>query len=294
MLRRLLRRERPTARRHDAQRLHLFPGAHRFGLDQVIGHPRPQIGLGGGRTRALVFPEYRQDLVTRRHGDVWKLGTQRGGEPALMVGVTECEEQRDRNRFRASPLCPTERADGGGHAGDLALGERGDDAVRPHPLTRADHIARCHERFRMGLGEVVQRRPVLPPEPQQVLEPGGRHEHDARPGPLEQRVGRDGRAVYEDVDDSGAEHVQRAQQTYGGVLRRARDFPDFETAVGFDCDEIGECPADVNADARHGRKRRCMRKTIPVSVNTTTSKPTQSPRRTYSGMTFVVRTTPAT
>ena len=41
VLRRLLRRERPTARRHDAQRLHLFPGAQRFGLDEVIGHPRP-------------------------------------------------------------------------------------------------------------------------------------------------------------------------------------------------------------------------------------------------------------
>ena len=57
--RRLLGRHGPSAGRHDPQRHHTASlGQHR-GLPQIRRHVRPQVRLGGGRARALVFAEHR-------------------------------------------------------------------------------------------------------------------------------------------------------------------------------------------------------------------------------------------
>src|SRR6267143_1460413 len=163
---------------------------------------------------------------------------------------------------------------------DFTLGERVDGAVGSHALPGADHVPAGHEWLGMMPGEIVQRRAVLAAQPQEVLKAGRRHQHDARTAALEQRVGRDGRAMNQDIDALCPERLQGPQQPQGGVLRRAPYFADLENAIGPDCDEIGERPADVDADARHGRKRRLRSSPAPPSVSTTTSVPTQSPSRT--------------
>ena len=132
----------------------------------------------------------------------------------------------------------------------------------------------------MGTREIVQRRPVLAPQPEQILKARGRDQHDTGPTALEQGIRRHRRAVHEHIDGVAAELVERPEQTERGVLRCARHLPDFECAVGCDRDEIGERPADVDADTPHGRKRRLSRNPAPPRVSTTTSTPTQSPSRT--------------
>ena len=146
----------------------------------------------------------------------------------------------------------------------------------------------------MGFGEIVERRPILAAQPQEILEAGRGDQYDARTAALEERVGRDRSPMHQDIDAVRSERFERAEQPERRVLRRGAYFADFENAIGPDSDEIGERPADVDADAGHGRRRRFTRKTLPVSVSTTTSRPTQSPRRTYNGITSVVRITPET
>ena len=48
--------------------------------------------------------------------------------------------------------------------------------------------------------QLVERRPVLTPQPQHILVAGRGDQHHSSAAPLEQRVGRDGRAVDENVD----------------------------------------------------------------------------------------------
>ena len=63
-MRRLRRRHRSSARRHDPQRPHTASPDHRRGLLQIRGHFRPQVRLGAGRTGAFVFAKHRQDFMT--------------------------------------------------------------------------------------------------------------------------------------------------------------------------------------------------------------------------------------
>src|SRR5437016_14534207 len=74
--------------------------------------------------------------------------------------------------------------------------------------------------------------------------------------------------------------IERSDQSQAGIRGGTSDLANFEDAIGPDCDEIGERPADVDADARHGRKRRLRSSPAPPSVSTTTSLRTESPSRT--------------
>ena len=113
-----------------------------------------------------------------------------------MQRVTEGEQQRHGDRLGgrrdlAHRVC---------HARHLGVGERQQRTVRSHPLGDADHALACEWRRGVVTRQIVQIGAVLAPQPEQVLESGGRDQHDVRPAALEQRVGSDGRAVNEDVD----------------------------------------------------------------------------------------------
>ncbi len=64
--------ERSPARRHDEERAHATLAARRRRFRDVRRHLRSEVGLSGGRAGPLVFPEDRQDFMTRRHGNPWQ------------------------------------------------------------------------------------------------------------------------------------------------------------------------------------------------------------------------------
>ncbi len=74
--------------------------------------------------------------------------------------------------------------------------------------------------------------------------------------------------------------IERPEQPHTRVRGGAGDFANLECPVWLDRDEIGERPADVHADARHGATRCFTSSAIPASVRITTTVPTQSPSRT--------------
>ena len=89
-------------------------------------------------------------------------------EALFVSGVPEREQQRDRH----GP--GIKRPYGGDHALHLCVHQRYERAAGPHALGHSHDVCARDERRRVIAREVVQRRPILPPQPEQVLEPGGR------------------------------------------------------------------------------------------------------------------------
>ena len=101
---------------------------------------------------------------------VAQLGAQALGERALVSRVQIGEEEADRDGLRSRG------AQLGDQAVDLRLGEGLDHAIRPGPLGGAEAEFVIDERRRLRLAEVVEARPVLAGDLEQVGEPGGRDE----------------------------------------------------------------------------------------------------------------------
>jgi len=150
-------------------------------------------------------------------------------------------------------------------------------------------------------GQIVQRRPILPPQPQKVFEALGRHERDAGSAALEQGVGGNRGTVNQQLDCvRRLERVQRVKQADGGILRRRHHLADFDRPIIGEGDEIGEGSADIDAyphtppTLRLDLQASAASTPASPSVPNTHSNPTQSPSRTYSGITSLVRTWPDT
>jgi len=277
------RRQRPTARGHDAQRLDAAAPGFRLGARDRRRNLRPQVGLGGRGTGALVLAEQRQDFTARGDGDVGERRAQRRGESPLVVRMAEGKQAGDRDRLRLQ----------GHHRGDdaphLGLGQLDQNAVGTHALSDADHTVARQERRRVIPRQVVEVGAILAAQPQQVLESGGGDERDPRAAPLEQRIGRDGGAV--DENCLGGTHppslfpippvVDRTKQPDRWIFRRRRDLANLDAAVVVQSDEIGERAADVDAEPHGTRRHRSHSSTSTnPAVPITQAVPTQSPSRT--------------
>ena len=97
-------------------------------------------------------------------------------------------------------------------------------------------------------------RPVLPPQVEDVLESFGSDEGRAGALPLEQRVGRDGRAVREALDrglPGQLEHEPR-RRDHRLLLRGQRRHLRRRQYATMEQHGIGEGTADVDAENRHG------------------------------------------
>ena len=161
-----------------------------------------------------------------------------------MLGVAEGKQQGDRQRFGRGP----ERPHRGDHSRDLVLTQRLEDTLGTGPLGDRHDVGPGDQRRRVVAGEVVERRAVLAPQPQEVFEALGRHECDAGTAALEQGIGRNRSTVNEQLDGvgGGLQRVQRAKQADGGIVRRRHDLADFDRPVLRERDEIGEGSADIH------------------------------------------------
>src|SRR5205814_6101721 len=70
-----------------------------------------------------------------------------------------------------------------------SLTQRLEDTLGTGPLGDRHDVGPGDQRRRVVAGEVVQRRAVLAPQPQEVFEALGRHECDAGTAALEQGIG---------------------------------------------------------------------------------------------------------
>ena len=88
--------------------------------------------------------------------------------------MTKREQQRDRDGLGAT------RLDLGDRLPQRFVGERRHHTSGTVPLHDADDVVARDQGRRMILGQIVEGGPILAPQPQQILESGGGHQH--RPG----------------------------------------------------------------------------------------------------------------
>ncbi len=239
---------------------------------QVPAHDRPDVGVERGEAGALVLAEGRVDVARQRDRHPRRhLGDDLPG-PRLVARVDEREQVGDRQRLHVLLV------DQHPHRGpDLVLVQRHHHrSGGVDPLGDADPpAARGQEHRRLGVEEqVVHLRPVLPPDLQDVLEAGGGQE--AEPGALllQDGVGGDGGAVDEAGDLRGRlpahleESLDAAPHPLDEVGRRRGHLGEVHGLLALEADHVGERPADVDADAQHGRS--------PVGLSGEDTPPTPS------------------
>ncbi len=232
----LLQRRHPARRAHD---------------ERGMGDPPRSTHLrarrGSARAQARGTRRQRSSRRARTRGTRARpRGTRRCGprvpapeladDGTLGAAVAEREEQRDGYRLRIElGQCVEVERD------ELTLG-----ACSP---THAHAALERHERRWMLGARTIEVRARLATEVKHVLEALVRHECRARPAALEQRVGRDGRAVGEPLDLLGADC--RGGCDHRLLLpRRRRHLRDADLAV-VDQNGIREGPAHVDSQRTH-------------------------------------------
>ncbi len=99
--------------------------------------------------------------------------------------------------------------------------------------------------------EIVETGPILAADLQEILKPGGGDQGDGRPLPLEQAVGRHGRAV-NDLIPLLSQRLLRKPLKHGpGRIERSRKhLVSPESPIG-EKDQVGEGAPDIHADLCH-------------------------------------------
>ena len=152
---------------------------------QVARRDRPEVGVGGGRRRALVLPELGRDLVRGDDVDAGMAPPQLRRDRLLVRRIAEREQQADGDRLRVAEV------------GKRVELERLELALRPEPAAHAVAALERHERLGMLGAEAVEMGARLPAQVEEVLEARVADVRGARAAPLEERVRGDGRPVRE-------------------------------------------------------------------------------------------------
>ena len=167
----------------------LEPRAEAF---DVARHHRAEIGVQHHRRQPLELAELRRDLVAGRKEGVGQLLTQDGERALLVLGPHEAVKKGYRDRLHAGRL---ELARGGAHG--LFVECRRDLAGMQHAFGHFEPQVARHQNRRFVDLDVVEVGPLLPADLQQVAEALGGDQAGLDATMLDQRVGRDRRAVAE-------------------------------------------------------------------------------------------------
>ena len=127
-----------------------------------------------------------------------------------------------------------------------------ENALRPDPLPYAKAALEGHERLGMVGAQPVQVCAILPPQMEEMLETGCRHER--RPGALslEQRVRRHRRPVGEALELLRADGASRGDHRLL-LSRRGRNLGRPQLSA-VQQDGVGKGPADVDAEKGHAKR----------------------------------------
>ena len=166
-------------------------------VGNIFAHHRPHRGVGDGRQRALIFLHFGQDLVAERDRDVLHHLARDFADAFLVRAVDVGIDQADGDRLDAGVLQrPQLRA-------DLVLVQRTDlVAVGVHSAGNGNRVLERGER--LGFGPHDPCRQSAGHEAARDLHDIaialGHDQPDARALPFEHGVGRDRRAVEEELD----------------------------------------------------------------------------------------------
>ena len=199
----------PRGLHHDGRGQPASPRARRAA--QVGGEQRRQRGVDLGRRRALVLAERAHGLVRERHVHAGRRSRAPRRSPArARGGGRRAAGTRRPPRARARRPRDDRR--------DALASSARSTPSGPIRSSRADAPLGRHQRGRVRRAQPVEIRARLAAELDDVLEALGGHERGPRALALEQRVGRDRRAVRERLDILGPRPRARARAR----RRRAR------------------------------------------------------------------------
>ena len=235
--------------------------ARRKAIDVALHH-RAEIGIHHRGREPLEFTELRRDLVARADESlgIFLLHDRLGAE--LMLRPHEAVQKRDRDRTDAG------RAQRARRGTDRVFVERDlDVAGMTHALGDLETQVARDQRRRLVGEDVVKIGPLLPADLQQIAKPVGGDEAGRHALVLDQRVGRDRRAVAEIADRRCGliarlrRHAAHAffdtlRNAAGGIVGGRGHLPDLDAAfVLFEQTDVGKCPARIHAYAptRHAR-----------------------------------------
>ena len=178
--------------------------------------------------------------------DVREAPAQRVTNGELVAGMRGRVQQHDGDRLdvRGGKLLGERRQAGGG----------ADRAVRAGALVDREAQLRRRQRRGMGGAQPVEIGAGLAAKLDEVAEALGGDERGARRVPLEQGVGRHGRAVGEGLDlagrgaGGGERELDRPDHANRLVVRRAQRLRSVQLAVAGGEDRVGEGPADIDAE----------------------------------------------
>ena len=221
---------------------------------QVTGDDRPHVRVEDGRRRSVVVAHLREQVARRRHVRVRHQLAAELERATLVRGAGRRVQERDRDRLDAVG----EQAPAGlAHA---LLVERCDlVALVVGALGDAEAQVARDERLGRLQAVVVRRLARALAQGERVAEALGAEEARGRAAAGQERVRGDGRAVHDQLD-LGQELGERAPGADRDLLEagdeaerrvaggRAR-LVDEPRPVGAEHEEVGERPADVDADA---------------------------------------------
>ena len=218
---------------------------------EVAVEQRREIGVDDRGRAALVLAELGQHLVRGRDVHVGHRLAQPLGDRPLVGRVEIGEQQADGDRL-GSDLARL-----GHDPVELGLLQRLDHPLGAEPLAGLDPRRGVDQRLGLGSAQVVELRPVLARDLEQVGEPAGRDQRRPGPAALEQRVRAHGHPVGEDLDRVGVRvrrgerRLDRLEHSLGLVGGRGRRLGG-EQAGAVEDHRVGERPADVDPE-QHGR-----------------------------------------
>jgi len=167
---------------------------------QVAGDQRLHVGVGGRRAEPLPLAHLRRDLARQRHRQIRHCVVQDVAHAALMGRVDEAVQEADRDALHA---LPPQHRDEFMHRVLVERQQHGALVVEPLRHRQAQ-VAR-HQRLRQGDVEVVLVVAALVAHRQHVPKPLGRDQRRPRALALDDGVGGERCAVYQDA------HVRRHQ-----------------------------------------------------------------------------------
>ena len=246
---------------HAAVALHYVERHAHSILPQLLDHlreisfdQRRERRVDDRRRKAFVLPVLRIDLRRNGNPSVRKSRPHGLRDPLLVCIVGIRMKETDCHRFRAAIV---ERIAGPGERGFVERYDR--IAVTVEPFDDRQPVLPGHQRPRALDEKVVDFAAILTADLDHVAKAFGRDQYDARDFETdlpEKRVGGDRRRMGEKFDCRGVGVAvqQRPQSVHRSALRferRRRNLDrDGSSAPRLDRDEIGERPADIDADAQ--------------------------------------------
>ena len=203
----------------------------------VTAHDRPEIGIHHCGGEALELAKFRRDLVARANKDAGQFLLDNALCLSLVLRPHEAIEETDCN------CAGIGRSQLLGRLAHCAQIERCFDlAVMAHALGDLEAQIARHQGERLVREKIVEIRPLLPPDFEEVSKSFGRQKRRGYAAMLDERIGRNGGAMAEIGDASGRRYVHvggdAAHSLLDGIRNAARRiigrggyFPDFKSAL---------------------------------------------------------------